>query len=179
MRILRRSAMLYTGAAGLCLASAAAAWISFSSAAHALYFCLLPGAVVFGVLAVRALRCLSAARLIEENEILRIASLRSETVGKKKGADFAPGPGIVIVVSCFGILAGDRVVRYNTGGIHLTGVEIDPCEICLTCEKGGRRRKIRILCRWKDREQMKQAAQTLFYETGAKFIIKDHAAEYE
>ncbi len=114
-------------------------------------------------------RKLKTARLIIENQILHIQPAIIDT-----GTCDSPIGGIEIIISCFGILLGSRVIKFNLDGVKLKAVEIGGEFICLTYgAKDKQTQKIKILHGAIDGLEMQRIGERFRYETGVVPIIKD------
>ena len=125
--------------------------------------------MLFGGFLIWVNRKLKTARLIIENQILHIKPAIIDA-----GTCDSPIGGIEIIISCFGILLGSQVIKFNLDGINLKAVEIGSEFICLTYgAKDKQTQKIRILHGAMDSLEMQRIGEKFRYETGVVPIIKD------
>lgn len=99
--------------------------------------------------------------LIIENKIFDIETAKAyeDTSGN-----------IVYTVSCFGILLGSRIIKYNIDGIELTKVEISKNFIYFTYGKNAKFEKIKLLHNLEN-EESRMIADRIQYELGISPII--------
>lgn len=67
---------------------------------------------------------LTAARLIVENQILHIQPAVQRVRGSMKASEAESCETVEMFVSCFGILLGSKVIKFNQEDIRLKAVEI-------------------------------------------------------
>ena len=99
----------------------------------------------------------NAAKLIIENKILDIQVAKIE----QNSAD-----AIEFIVSCFGVLLGSKVIKFNTDGIRLKEIEIADNTICIVYGKDKKSKSIRLLHGPIDKDEIKEIAERFKYETG-------------
>jgi hypothetical protein len=111
------------------------------------------------------------AKLIVENKILCIPVV--EVAKKSPKADFINIPlgGIDIYISCFGILLGSRVIKFNIDGVALKKVEVGNDFICISYGKGKKNRIIKLIHGVIGADELQCIAEQFRYETGIVPIV--------
>lgn len=113
----------------------------------------------------RGLSKLKIARLIAENSILHICTaVVSDLSGKT--AQQPELESTEVIVSYFGILLGEKIIKFNQDGIRLRAVEIGGDFISFTCGTEKRTQNIRLLRPVIDQEELDKLAEKFRYETG-------------
>lgn len=135
MKDLTRQTYLYGAAAIICASGAVATlFLRFALWELSFVFCLVAGGIAC-VVFLGMHKELTAARAIAETAVLRIypavISVQSEHE-KKKWKKLCEESAAY--VSCFGILLGKTVVKFNQDGIKLRNVEIGKSHICFKYE---------------------------------------------
>lgn len=106
----------------------------------------------------------NAAKLILENKILDIQVAKIE----QNSTDT-----IEFIISCFGILLGSKVIKFNTDGIRLKEIEIAHDTICIVYGKDKKSKRIELLHGPIDKNEIKKVAERFQYETGIATDIID------
>lgn len=130
----------------------------------------LPAALLLWLL-FRELSRYRMAKIIRENSILYIKSAAEELPDGKAGA------GLDILVSCFGVLLGDKVLPFNMDGIELNKVTIGTRFIKLSYCGRGKSGSVRLLHGGISNEYKKDISKKLSYETGILPEIADDKSE--
>lgn len=125
---------------------------------------IISSAVVAGFW-LRGISGLKIARLIAENPILQICTavisdLSGETTQQSNTENTE------VIVSYFGILMGEKIIKFNQDGIRLIAVEIGGDFISLTYGTEKRKQNIRLLCPAIDSAELEKIAEKFRYETG-------------
>jgi hypothetical protein len=109
---------------------------------------------------------LTAARLIVENQILHIqpAVLRERDSTKESETAFCET--VEMFVSCFGILLGSKVIKFNQEGIRLKAVEIGRDYLSLDYGRDMDVRNIRLIHASPDSTVLEGIIEKFRYETG-------------
>lgn len=109
---------------------------------------------------------LTAARLIVENQILHIqpAVIRERDSMKESEAESCET--VEMYVSCFGILLGSKVIKFNQEGIRLKAVEIGRDYLSLDYGRDTDIRSIRLIHSRPDSEILAGIIEKFRYETG-------------
>ncbi|MPM16188.1 hypothetical protein SDC9_62564 [bioreactor metagenome] len=130
---------------------------------------LLAGTVIASVVAagfwLRGLSKLKIARLITENPILHI---NTAVISDLSGETAQPEniENTEVIVSYFGILLGEKIIKFNQDGIRLRTVEIGADFISFTCGTEKRTQIIRLLRPAIDPATLEQISERFRYETG-------------
>jgi len=112
--------------------------------------------IVTAVLICRAIRKKKDSGLILDNPILHVRSA-----------------GKIIVISCFGVLIGNKSIPFNHRGILLKKVVLTSGSITLTYGNERRESATRILCSHMTKEEMNAVSEKFLYETGVSPEIED------
>ncbi len=109
---------------------------------------------------------LTAARLIVENQILHIqpAVLRERDSMKESEAESCET--VEMFVSCFGILLGSKVIKFNQEDIRLKAVEIGRDYLSLDYGRDTDLRNIRLIHSRPDSAVLEDIIEKFRYETG-------------
>lgn len=99
----------------------------------------------------------NAAKLIIENIIMNIQVAKID----ENSTDV-----LEFIISCFGILLGSKVIKFNIDGIRLEGVEITHDTICIVYRKDNKRKSIQLLHGTIGKQEIKGIAERFQYETG-------------
>ena len=166
MKKLVRRARCALAAAALC---AAAAVLSLALRPPGWRLCAA-AALGAGLLAALALSAtsgeLKTARLIVENQIVRIQPAVLGAPAGGTGPRPHPMESVEVFVSCFGILLGSRVILFNRDGIRLRAVEIGRDCLSLDYGRGADVRRIRLLHPRPDGAALDDVVEKFRYETG-------------
>mgnify|MGYP000896158339 CR=1 FL=1 len=119
---------------------------------------------------VREYRRRKTARLITENPILHIrtaviSDLSSETAQPEDAENTE------VIVSYFGILLDEKIIKFNQDGIQLRAVEIGGDFISFTYGTEKRTQNIRLLRPTIDPVAMAEISEKFCYETGIVPVI--------
>lgn len=113
----------------------------------------------------RGLSKLRTARLIEENPILHIRTAVIKDLVRE--APHRPESEYTeVIVSYFGILLGEKVIKFNQDGVRIRAVEIGPDFISFTYGTEGQVRNIRLLRPAIDTAELERIVEQLRYEIG-------------
>ena len=113
----------------------------------------------------RQLQRLKMAGLITENAVLCIPAgtvLSSEDDANFPGSNQA----VTVIVSIFGILAGNKVYKYNCDGIRLLAITIDNEYICFTYGTQKKQSDLKLLHGLSRQDDIEAVAEKFRYETG-------------
>ena len=118
----------------------------------------------------RQLQRLSTASLIMENSILTVPVV---TVWSNSDSSSLPKrkKSTLMVVSCFGILSGNEVYKFNCDGIRLLAVEINRESMFLTFGTEEKERHIKLLHGLSNKEDIRLIAEKFRYETGVIPVV--------
>lgn len=103
---------------------------------------------IMAVLVIREYSRLKVASLIIENQIIQIPP-----------ATF---------ISCFGILLGSKIIKFNQAGVKLMTVEISPATISLRYGRDNKVNKITLPCEKLDEKEIMDIFHKFSYETGIR-----------
>lgn len=135
---------------------------------------LLAGAMVASTVVagfwLRGLGRLKIARLIAENPILHISTAVISDISVE-AAQQSNTENCGTIVSYFGVLMDERIIKFNQGDIWLRAVEIGGDFISCTYGTKKRVQNIRLLRPIIDREELEKIAEKFRYETGITPII--------
>lgn len=106
---------------------------------------------------------LKTARLIADNPILHI---RTAVISDLSAETSASTQTIEVIISYFGILLHEKVIKFNQDGIRIRAVEIGADFISFTYGTEKRTQNIRLLRPAIDAAELDQIAERFRYETG-------------
>ena len=106
----------------------------------------------------RARRNARDAQLIVENQILRVPAAVFESEAGGKNMEF--------VVSCFGVLFGSKIVRFNRDGVWLRSVKLGRNSISLNYGTEKKTHSVKLLCPEISEDERREIVEKFCYETG-------------
>jgi len=109
---------------------------------------------------------LTAARLIVENQILHIQPAVLRERDSVKESDVESCETVEMFVSCFGILLGSKVIKFNQEGIQLKAVEIGRDYLSLDYGRDMDIRNVRLIYSRPDSTVLAGIIEKFRYETG-------------
>ena len=109
---------------------------------------------------------LTAARLIVENQILHIQPAVQRVRNSMKESEAESLETVEMFVSCFGILLGSKVIKFNQEGIRLKAVEIGRDYLSLDYGRDMDVRNIRLIHASPDSTVLASIIEKFRYETG-------------
>ena len=109
---------------------------------------------------------LTAARLIVENQILHIQPAVQRVRNSMKESEAESLETVEMFVSCFGILLGSKVIKFNQEGIRLKAVEIGRDYLSLDYGRDMDIRNIRLIHSSPDSAVLAGIIEKFRYETG-------------
>lgn len=109
---------------------------------------------------------LTAARLIVENQILHIQPAVQRVRNSMNESEVESCETVEMYVSCFGILLGSKVIKFNQEGIRLKAVEIGRDYLSLDYGRDMDIRNIRLIHSRPDRDVLAGIIEKFRYETG-------------
>lgn len=133
----------------------------------AISFAFFIAVVFFVVLAFQQSARLRAARLITENELLQTCFVAYVNADDR----LVPDAGLEALVSCFGVLLGSRVIRFNMKDNRLWRVEIAKDSITLVYGPKTAIRQLILLHANMSLLESQALAQQFRFETGAEVVI--------
>ena len=113
----------------------------------------------------RGLSKLKIARLIAENPILHIRTAVISDLSDEAAQQSEP-ENTEVLVSYFGILLDEKVIKFNQDGIRIRAVEIGADFISFTYGTEKRTQNIRLLRPAINPEELDKIAEKFRYETG-------------
>lgn len=113
----------------------------------------------------RQLQRLETAKLIEENVVLRISA--GKVLSSEDGSNFQEGDKVVpVIVSVFGILAGNKIYKFNCDGIRLLSMKMDEEFIFFTYGTQKKQHHLKVLHGLSGKDDFPMIVETFRYETG-------------
>ena len=109
---------------------------------------------------------LTAARLIVENQILHIQPAVLRERDSVKESDVESCETVEMFVSCFGILLGSKIIKFNQEGIRLKAVEIGRDYLSLDYGRDTDISNIRLIHSRPDSAVLADIIEKFRYETG-------------
>jgi hypothetical protein len=108
--------------------------------------------------------------LIIENKIIyiEVAEIRQKS---DDGSSFIMLGGLEVYISCFGILLGSRVIRFNINGINLKEVEIGNGFISLVYGNDKKIQNIKLLHGVIEKAELQYIVEGFRHETGIIPIV--------
>lgn len=179
MKAIKNDLKLYAGIFALLMAASLVLLTAGAGVVNQLWLYLsLSLSMLTAVLIVQAYRKLRSARMIIENKILCIqpmamgdlewesgsAGVSDKNLGKE-AAGF-PAESLEVFVSCFGILLGSQIIKFNQEGIRLIAVEIGRHYLSIDYGVGLELRNIRLLYARPDSVVLAGIIEKFRYETG-------------
>lgn len=113
------------------------------------------------------------AKLIIENKIMHIAvaSIMQKSYDE---SSFTLIGGFEVFISCFGVLLGSRVIKFNIDGVELKKVEIGKNFIYIAYGTSKRIRTIKLLHCGVDKSELQDILEGFRYETGVIPVVLDN-----
>ncbi len=126
--------------------------------------------IMVGLLA-NKLKELKIAGLIADNAILNLCTA---TISEfpSEGRRRRQAQSSEVLISYFGVLLNDRVIKYNQEGIRLRAMEIGPDYISFSYGMGQRVEEIRLLRPPLDSDALQEISDKFRYETGVAPTFK-------
>lgn len=114
---------------------------------------------------------LAQARLIVENQILHIQPAVFREWDSRDEFGTRPCETVEMFVSCFGILLGSKVIKFNQEGIQLKAVEIGPNYLSIDYGTNIDIQNIRLIYVRPESEGLAQIISKFRYETGIVPVV--------
>ncbi len=127
--------------------------------------CIMIASAVAAGFWLRGLNKLKIARLIAENPILHIRTAVISDLSGEAVQQSEP-ENTEVIVSYFGILLDDRIIKFNQDGIRLRDVNIGGDFISFTYGTEKRIHNIRLLRPSIEQTELDKVAEKLRFETG-------------
>ena len=179
MKDIKKSLYLYAGIFTLLMIASLTLLIAGTGHLNRLWLFLpLSLSVPAAVLVIWEYRKLKTAKLIIENKILYIQPMAMGDLGwecgssgridKDLGKDAAglPAESIEVFVSCFGILLGPKIIKFNQEGIRLKAVDIGRDYLSLDYGRDTDLRNIRLIHSRPDSAVLADIIEKFRYESG-------------
>lgn len=171
LKTIKRSLYFYTGAATLFMTISLLSFITEApNNGLRLPFLLSLSALAAG-LAIREYREFKAARLVLENRILYIQPAVIDNADTEETNLFSES--IEVFVSCFGILLGAKIIKFNQKDIRLKAVEIGLDYISLEYGTAMHTKKIKLLHARPDSTVLAGIIEKFRYETGIVPVVTE------
>lgn len=122
--------------------------------------------ILLAALGIREFLRLRTARLITDNEILSISPAIIEVEDSERNNKMTSLKTLEVVISCFGILVGSEIIKFNQDGIVLKAVEITDSTIVLTYGIKQETRRILLLHQSLESAKIAEIVEAFRYETG-------------
>jgi hypothetical protein len=113
------------------------------------------------------------AKLIIENKIMHIEAAKINQISGDTGFNAMGVEGLEVYISCFGILLGSKVIKFNMDGINLKKVEIGNDFIFLVYGKDKKNQSIRLLHKAIEKSELLSIIDLFRHETGITPIVVD------
>jgi hypothetical protein len=113
------------------------------------------------------------AKLIIENKIMSIEAAEINKRSYDSSDNILKIDSLEFFISCFGILLGSRVIKFNIDGVRLKKVEIGNDLVCLTYGTNDSIQHIKLIHGVIEIDELKTIAERFRYETGIVPIIVD------
>ena len=108
----------------------------------------------------------NTAKLIMDNKIIYIQVTKIEENCEKKIYNTLSTIVIEYIISCFGVLLGSKVIKFNVDGIKLIEVKIDHDFIFIVYGKDNWNKTIRLLHGSLSTQELRDFVERFRYETG-------------
>jgi hypothetical protein len=117
----------------------------------------------------------NTVRLITENVIIHIEYAKVKQESNKGNKDIILFDGIDAFISCFGVLLGSTVIKFNMDGIRLKDVQVTDEFISLVYGTDKNTQSIKLFHGIMDKQEIARTAERFRYETGiVPTIINQH-----
>lgn len=169
MKLIKKRLYVYAGAAvcgvAVCILIFIKSVISVQNPGI-LSILIITMTITLAAFSVREYKSLKVARLIIENQILHIRPAVIDAKETGKETEISPVESIEVFISCFGILLGSRIIKFNQDGINLKAVEIGRNFIFLTYGTDKKTQTTRLLHAEIDSRELVEIVEKFRYETG-------------
>lgn len=125
------------------------------------------------ILLMREFEIYRTAKLIIENKILNIEAAEIIKKNNDSCENILQIEGLEVFISCFGILLGSRVIKFNIDGISLKKVEIGKDLICLIYGNKKNIQNTRLIHGIIEENELHDIVERFRYETGITPSIVD------
>ncbi|HOE56313.1 MAG TPA: hypothetical protein PLL98_08565 [Bacillota bacterium] len=117
-------------------------------------------------LSAREYKRLAFALMIIENRIISIQAAQTEQKSLKGNNVIITADTIDIYVSCFGILLGSKIIKFNTEDIHLKKIDIGKDFVSIYFGKNENEQYIRLQNRITEDNELANIIERFRHETG-------------
>lgn len=125
------------------------------------------------ILLMREFGAYRIAKLIIENKIMSIEAAEINKRSYDASENILKIDSLEFFISCFGILLGSRVIKFNIDGVRLKKIEIGNDLICLAYGTTNSIKYIKLIHGVIDKNELKIIVERFRYETGIVPIIVD------
>lgn len=132
---------------------------------------LLSTLLLLVFLSVQEYKNLKMAELIVENQIMYIQPAVIDSGISRPGGPLSAGV-IEVFISCFGILFGSQIIKFNLDRIHLKSVEIGHNHVSFTYGTKFSTKKISILHGALDGRELENIVEKFRFETGIIPVVE-------
>jgi hypothetical protein len=115
----------------------------------------------------------STAKLIVDNKIMHIEAAEIQQKSNDAASKTFGVEDLEVFISCFGILLGSRVIKFNIDGINLKKIEIGNDFIHIIYSSNNRIQIIKLIHSVIGKEELQSIAERFRYETGITPTIID------
>lgn len=127
---------------------------------------LIPASCILTIPLMRNFEAYRVARLIVENKIMSIEAAEINEKSGNAGKCLTRTDRLEVFISCFGILLGSRVIKFNIDGISLKNVEIGKDLICLAYGNKKNTQNIKLIHGIIEKDELQSIIEKFRYETG-------------
>jgi len=113
------------------------------------------------------------AKLIIENKILHIETAKINQISNDTSISTSGIEDFEVFISCFGILLGSKVIKFNIDGISLKKVEIGADFIYLIYGRDKKNESILLLHKTIEKPELLSIIDMFRHETGITPIVVD------
>lgn len=169
MRIIQMKLALYTALSCivlLCLFFFIEGYAILNTDIRIVFVLLFTVLIVLAALLAAEYYRYNTAKLIMDNKIIHIQVAKIEENCEKKIYNTLSTIVMEYVISCFGILLGSKVIKFNVDGIKLTEVKINHDFIFIVYGKDNKNKTIRLLHGSLSTQELRDFVERFRYETG-------------
>ena len=106
------------------------------------------------------------AKLILENKIMHVQIAAIQQSIQETDSDILKIDAVEHIISCFGILLGSKVIKFNINRIELKEIEIDQDYISIVYGKDNENKTIKLLHGIIEKQELHRVIDRFCYETG-------------
>lgn len=134
---------------------------------------VFPLSILLLVLSIGQYKKYIYAKLIIENKIINFQAAKIEQKSEKTSIDTISIWDMEIFISCFGILFGSKVIKFNSEGISLEEVEIGHDFVSIVYAKGEIKKTIKLIHGLLGKSDIEKIVNRFHYETGIIPVVID------